>query len=109
MGSGKKKKDNDDSSNVPQTKKVQLSWDAPDSRENGDHLYLYEIGGYEIIYKKDEETQWSSVIVNDEDALAHYDYTISDLTPGRYEFAIATFDIDGLMGRYSESISVEIK
>jgi len=84
------------------TSSVVLSWTLPDTRENGDALELYEIGGYEILYRKVGEELFTSDLVNDSQMS---EYTVDDLEPGDYEFMMATVDSDGL---YSEYVTVHI-
>lgn len=83
---------------------VSLSWDMPISRENGEDLALWEIGGYEIHYYEDQnEGEFNIVDINDS---YQTEYTFSDLSEGFYHFAIGTYDIDGLKSDLSEVVSV---
>lgn len=82
---------------APAAKSMSLSWSMPDSRENGDTLYSYEIGGYEILYKKTVDTLYTSEIVADSEALA---FGINNLVVGDYEVKIASFDTNNLMSDY---------
>ena len=76
-----------------------VTWNSPEFRENGDQLSLSEIAGYEIIYRKTDESIFYSVIIDDDNTL---EYTIENLSLGQYEFMIAVFDTDGLFSDYSE-------
>ena len=87
------------------SKSISVSWSIPDSRENGDMLYAYEIGGYEILYKKDDETLYTSEII--EDSLIT-SFNINDLSVGDYEVKIASFDTDNLLSEY-QTVSVSIQ
>ncbi|MGH1402856.1 MAG: hypothetical protein ACRBDL_01285 [Alphaproteobacteria bacterium] len=81
-----------------------LSWSAPYSRENGDNLELWEIGGYEIHYYKDHIENGVNIIdVNDSYQM---DHTISGLREGFYYFSIGTYDIDGLKSDLSEVVTL---
>jgi len=75
---------------------VVLDWRTPDQRENGDYLELDEIGGYEIRYRKDGESNAISVVIEDPYA-THYE--LAGLT-GIYEFSIAVYDVNGLYSRF---------
>ncbi|EQC45989.1 fibronectin type III domain-containing protein [Bacteriovorax sp. Seq25_V] len=95
-------------SEQPITKSIKLSWDAPVERENGDRLYAYEIGGYEIVWQKEGETQWNSIVLYDDQSYMLEEHTIPELTPGTYFFAIACFDIDGLYSRFTDPLIKEV-
>ncbi len=88
----------------PASKSISVSWSMPDSRENGDTLYSYEIGGYEILYKKQNETLYTSEIIEDSQTTS---IDISNLVAGEYEVKIASFDTDNLMSEY-QTVSVSI-
>ncbi len=77
---------------------VKLSWTIPDSRENGEPLQLYEIGGYEILFKKAGDLLYYSETITD---ASTSEYIVGELEPGDYEFKIAAFDIDGLLSSYT--------
>ncbi|MGS2724267.1 fibronectin type III domain-containing protein [Porticoccus sp. GXU_MW_L64] len=89
----------------PATFSATLSWNIPSNRENGDSLELYEIGGYEIQYKLASDSQYTSVLVNDE---TRDNYEITGLSAGTYEFRIATFDIDNVYSQFSSPQSATI-
>ena len=72
---------------------VTVSWSIPSSRENGEALGLYEISGYEILYKKVGDSLYYSEKLTD--ALMT-EYVVADLNPGDYEFKISAFDNEGL-------------
>jgi hypothetical protein len=78
---------------------VQLYWNVPAQRENGDYLDITEIGGYEVRYKLKSENTFKSIQIKDGFTDAYY----FDYLEGDYEFQIATFDTDGL---YSSFVSV---
>jgi len=88
----------------PAAKSVSVSWSMPDSRENGDTLYSYEIGGYEILYKKQGDTLYTSEIIEDSQITS---IDIDNLVAGDYEVKIASFDTDNLMSEY-QTVSVSI-
>ncbi len=80
---------------------IELSWDIPLKRENGDDLELFEINGYMIAYGVSDSNLDSEVIVNG--ALID-NYLLENLSAGTYYFAIATIDSDGVQGAYSSTI-----
>ncbi|NRB41274.1 MAG: hypothetical protein HRU20_22845 [Pseudomonadales bacterium] len=77
---------------------LSLSWSIPDSRESGEDLALYDIGGYEILFKKEGESLFTSEIINDAQVTEHQ---LFNLEPGAYEVQLASFDNEGLYSRYS--------
>jgi hypothetical protein len=77
---------------------VQLRWQRPVDREDGEYLELDEIGGYELRYKAKGDTEEQSVII---DAAAD-SYQLSGLK-GEYWFEIAVYDKNGL---YSQFVSL---
>ncbi len=86
-------------------KSIQLSWDIPSQREDGQALELYEIDGYKIVYGTDELNLSSVLSVS---GASETSVTVDELLSGTYYFAIATVDSDGVQGAYSETISVSI-
>jgi len=76
---------------------ISVSWSIPDSRENGDTLYSYEIGGYEILYKRDDEALYTSEIIANSQTTS---IDIPDLLAGEYLVKIASFDTDNLLSEY---------
>jgi len=79
------------------TRSISVSWSVPDSRENGDALYTYEIGGYEILYKRHDETLYTSEIIANSQTTS---VDILDLLAGEYVVKIASFDTDNLLSEY---------
>lgn len=72
-----------------------LEWTPPNARENGQYLELSEIGGYEIRYRRANESRYQTVTIEPE-ATRH---TFTDLQ-GEYEFEVAAFDTDGLYSNF---------
>lgn len=87
----------------PSTVTATLSWNIPDSRENGEALELYEIGGYEILFKKAGDSLYYSETITDAQVSNH---VISDLEPGDYEFKITAYDTEGLYSTYTITTAV---
>lgn len=88
---------------------LKLSWQPPASRVNGDRLYAYEIGGYEIVYQnlKWDPDEWKSIVVFDDQSYILDEHTIEGLEPGEYAVSISCFDIDGLYSEFSEAAYVD--
>lgn len=81
---------------------VSLYWSAPMERVNSESLPNTEIAGYEIRYRKDGETQYTSIVIDD---AATTQYHIDNLEPGDHRFEVAVFDTSGL---YSEFVVAEL-
>ncbi len=79
---------------------VQLYWSVPTQRENGDYLDITEIGGYELRYKLKDDTEYTSVKIEDGFTDAYY----FDHLQGEYQFQIATYDKEGL---YSAFVDID--
>lgn len=79
---------------------VQVYWNPPKQRENGDFLDITEIGGYELRYKRKTDSRYTTIIIND----GYLDVYYFDNLQGDYEFQIAAFDITGL---YSAFVNIK--
>ena len=79
---------------------VGITWDAPTKRANGTDLYIDELGGYEIRYKKISDVNYTYVTINDPWTM---DYKF-DWLEGDYEFQIAAFDKNGV---YSPFVDIQ--
>jgi len=88
----------------PADKSINISWSMPGSRENGDTLFSYEIGGYEVLYKKLDEALYTSEIITDSQQLS---VNIENLTAGQYEIKIASYDTENLMSDY-QTVTVSV-
>ncbi|AJQ97411.1 hypothetical protein [Gynuella sunshinyii] len=88
---------------------VRISWDTPENRENGESLYVYEIEGYEIKYRKmtDQNYQYQTLRASDYGGLIE-EAEVSVAGRGTYEFAVAVFDADGLYSLYSDAMTVTL-
>ena len=80
-----------------------LKWSSPGTRENGEKLYLYELGGYEIRFKLAGDELYQSVTLDEAEATQ---YKVINLLPGEYEFMIAAFDSDGVYSAFSQAQTV---
>ena len=77
---------------------VLLAWTVPSVRENGDELVVEEIGGYEIRYKSDKDTDFTSVKIDDGYVNSYYFNHLE----GHLQFEIAAYDTSGLYSRFVE-------
>lgn len=82
---------------------VVLYWTAPSRRENGAHLDISQVGGYEVRYKLRSQNQYTYVTIPDGYTDAYY----FDYLKGDYEFEIAAFDINGLYSQFVRINPVE--
>ena len=90
-------------------KTVQLSWETPTTREDGQSLYHYEIGGYEIKYRNVNDDEYHYLILLAEDSDNPADGTSVELSDdGTYEFSVAVFDVNGLYSLYSDVVQITI-
>jgi hypothetical protein len=76
-----------------------IYWSIPTQRENGDHLDIRDIGGYELRYKLKSAEDFTTVNIDSGFTDTYY----FDYLQGDYEFEIATYDVDGL---YSKFVSI---
>lgn len=79
---------------------VGITWTAPTKRENGAELFIEELGGYEIRYKKVTDTKYTYVSIND----AWTQQYKFDWLEGDYVFQIAAFDRNGV---YSPFVDIK--
>ncbi|MCE3253700.1 MAG: hypothetical protein K0Q67_2720 [Cellvibrio sp.] len=77
---------------------VEISWTAPTKRENGADLYIDELGGYEIRYKKTTDTKYTYVSINDPWTQSYK----FDWLEGDYVFQIAAFDKNGIYSPFED-------
>lgn len=77
---------------------ITVEWTPPSARENGEYLELSEIGGYEIRYRRANESRYQTLTIGPR-ATRH---TFTNLL-GDYEFEIAAFDTEGL---YSSFVTI---
>ena len=79
---------------------VGVTWLIPNQRENGDILDVTELGGYELRYRKDTDTAFTYVTIND--AWQNF-YNFSWLS-GNYIFQISAFDKNGMYSGFVDLI-----
>lgn len=87
------------------TTEVKLFWTAPTTRTDGEPLTPSELEGFIIYYGTDSNNLIPLVDLNDN---AITTYTITDLSPGNYYFAVTAYDYDGLESDFSEIVNKEI-
>ncbi len=83
-----------------------LSWTIPATREDGTYLPVYEIAGYELRYSKDSGTEVTIVPIHDPQTT---EWVIENVTPGQYDFSIATIDSDGVYSHFSLETSAQVQ
>jgi hypothetical protein len=79
---------------------VGFTWLIPNQRENGSFLDVTELGGYELRYRKDSDTAFTYVTIND--AWQNF-YNFSSLS-GSYIFQISAFDKNGLYSGFVDLV-----
>ena len=84
---------------------VNLTWVAPTTRTDGEPLSLSDLEGYRIYLGMDTDNLAPLVDLNDSAIL---EFTITDLTPGVYFFAVTAYDYDGLESGYSTIVKKEV-
>ncbi len=77
---------------------VEISWTAPSMRENGANIYIDELGGYEIRYKKSTDTKYTYVSISDPWTQSYK----FDWLEGDYVFQIAAFDKNGVYSPFQD-------
>lgn len=82
---------------------LSLTWIAPDSRKDGKPLDPSEIGGYEVAYSCNGEP--TSTFNIDPTKVS---YVTPVMPVGTCEFAIATYDTNGLYSEFTAPISIDI-
>lgn len=84
---------------------VNVSWEAPTTRENGDNLPYNEIQSYELQYwQKDSDTA-TSITIHDRTIL---EFDVTGLYPTAYYFRIAAIDNDNLKSEYSQTWYIDL-
>lgn len=76
---------------------VEVYWSPPNQRENGDFLDIAELGGYELRYKRNSDSRYTRIIIED----AYVDAYYFDNLEGEYEFQIAAFDKHGVYSAFA--------
>ena len=85
---------------------VTLRWVAPSTRTDGSALSLSQITGFRIHYGTSAGNYTSSVSVNDPSAST---YTITDMAPATYYFAVTAIDANGQESTYSSVVNTTVQ
>lgn len=90
----------------PETVAIELTWDTPETREDGSPLREYEIQAYVIEYGHEPLRLNQSAHVNHQKSNS---FILREIYPGILFLRIATVDSDGFQGEFSDAISVFIE
>lgn len=82
---------------------AEIDWAAPTTRRDGQQLSQSEIGGYQILYRKTDEMQYTEVTIADRAASSHL---LQEIQTGEYEFMIASYDTDDIFSEFSAPMIV---
>ena len=93
--------DDNVSSHVTDT--VSLSWQRPETREDGSDLMASEIDRYEVFFGSSSGEYDQSIETLSTSA------EISDLSEGKYYFAVKAYDNDGLASAFSDERSTTLQ
>jgi hypothetical protein len=89
-----------------------LSWNAPGQRQNGDSLELYDLTSYIINYGQDPDNLDQTVYISSDqgnDYPATLEYTVENLSSGKWYFSVQAEDNNGLMSPPSEVVTKTIE
>lgn len=75
---------------------VYLRWNIPNKREDGSALDIRELGGYEVRYRRIEDTEYTYINIED----AYKNEANLPSLDGNYVFEVAAFDNNGLYSRF---------
>ncbi|WP_077529014.1 fibronectin type III domain-containing protein [Vreelandella utahensis] len=84
-----------------------LSWDAPAYRVNGDGLPDGHISHYVVLWGQDPEQLSNSTEVTCQDC-QDMEYTVEDLSEGKWYFSVKTVDSEGRESARAEPASKTI-
>lgn len=87
---------------VVRDKSLSLSWSAPTERENGEQLFLYDIGGYVIEYRKQTDTSVNIETMTIEATQFTETIEVPNLEDATYEVRVAAFDVNGLYSVFTD-------
>jgi len=84
---------------------IDLSWEIPTQREDGSALSVNEINGYLIQYGTQPYDFTNSERINGGSQTTH---SLNNIRAGSYFLRIATIDSDDILGRFSETIQLQV-
>lgn len=90
---------------VSEPPSLSLSWSMPVERENGEPLSPHEIHGYILEYSYGATSDGQRAQITGAQTTSH---TLSKLRRGLLYLRIATVDSDGVIGRFSAPISINL-
>ena len=82
---------------------INLAWEAPQEREDGEGLMEGEIDGYEVAFKKVNEETFETIQVNNPA------FEIAGLDSGEYLIKVASIDDTGLKSKYSSELRAVVE
>lgn len=83
---------------------VNLTWDTPTTREDGSSMAITELGGFYIRYQCNGGAVMTDML-EDGEMVTHQ---IESLPNGGCNFQIATYDTAGVVGNYSDIVSIDL-
>jgi hypothetical protein len=89
---------------TPPPDSITIAWDAPIKRTDGSDLPGSEVAGYTVHYGLSSNQYTNSIIVNDSTT-----FTIGNLSPGTYYFAVKISDSFGYESDFSDEVSVTLE
>ena len=82
---------------------AELKWSIPEKRQDGSDLLNEDVAGYVLSYGTQSDALTSEVVINDANETT---YIFEDLNAKKtYYFKIATVDINGIQGEFSEIVT----
>jgi len=93
----------DDNASSDVTDTVSLSWQRPETREDGSDLMASEIDRYEVFFGSSSGEYDQSI------ETLSTSTEISDLSEGKYYFAVKAYDTDGLASAFSDERSTTLQ
>lgn len=100
--------DSEEESSATKTS-LNITWNRPTSRSNGDSLAREEIARYTLYYyRQGQALVQASLDANNFTGNSQLHYTTEPLAPGTYFFSIDCVDINGLHSEKSDLVSIQV-